>query len=94
MKHIVSSNIAKARTARWLMTVQPLDIQSTWTETRLVIEFGGHVYPVTNGQVFQCAHCGNFDPEWKAHEVLSMFEEMYGIKPHEVEITCSYIPKD
>lgn len=87
MSHIVSSDISKVRVARWLMEAKP--VTPTWTERRLAIEFGGHTYLVVNGQVYQCAHCGHYDPEWSAHEVLSYFEENFGIKPHEIEINCS-----
>jgi hypothetical protein len=92
MTHIVSSNVSKARVSKWIMEAKPVDVVPTWTERRLAIEFGGHTYLVANGQVFQCAHCGRYDPEWRAQEVLEFFEENFGIKPHEIEITCSISP--
>lgn len=90
MKHVVSSEVTKARVSNWLMQAVPVDNNSTWTERREAIEFGGHVYLVSKGQVFQCAHCGHYDPEWKSTEVLAFFEDNFGIKPQEIEITCSY----
>lgn len=89
MTHIVSSEVTKARIAKWLMQATQVDVVKTWTERRMAIEFGGHFYLVTNGQVFQCAHCGHYDPEWRSVEVLKFFEENFGIKPQEIEITCS-----
>lgn len=89
MTHLVSSEVSKTRVTRWLTDAKPID-NATWTERRLAIEFGGHTYLVANGQVFQCAHCGHYDPEWKAQEVLNFFEENFGIKPHEIEVTCSF----
>lgn len=89
MKHLISLEITKARIAKWIMKAQPIDKNPTWTERRLAIEFGGHTYLVGNGQVFQCAHCGHYDPEWSATEVLTFFEETFGVKPQEIEITCS-----
>lgn len=88
MKHLVSDSVSKARIANWLMQAQPVE-NKTWTERRQAIEFGGHLYLVSNGQVFQCAHCGHYDPEWSSVEVLKYFEEMFGTKPIEIEVTCS-----
>jgi hypothetical protein len=88
MKHLVSTEVSKARVSRWLEQAQPVSKNPIWTESRMAIEFGEHVYLITNGQVFQCAHCGHYDPEWSTIEVLAFFEEL-GIKPHEIEITCS-----
>jgi hypothetical protein len=88
--HLVSSEVTKSRIAKWLMNATPVDKSPTWTERRMAIEFGGHTYLVVNGQVFQCAHCGHYDPEWSATEVLRFFEETFGIKPHEIEITCTF----
>jgi len=89
MKHLVSSEVTRARIAKWIMKALAVDRNPTWTERRQAIEFGGHTYLVSNGQVFQCPHCGNYDPEWSSTEVLIFFEENFGIKPHEVEIICT-----
>ena len=89
MRHLVSSDVAKARVAKWLTEAVPVDENPTWVERRLAIEFGGHTFLVVDGQVFQCARCGHYDPAWKSQEVLAFFEENFGIKPHEVEVTCS-----
>jgi len=89
VKPLVSSDITKARIAKWIEQAKPVSKNPTWTERRQAIEFGGHTYLVSNGQVFQCAHCGHYDPEWSSTEVLRWFEENFGIKPHEIEITCS-----
>lgn len=89
MKHLVSGEVTKSRIARWIEQAQPVSNNITWTERRMAIEFGGHTYLVVNDQVFQCAKCGHYDPEWSATEVLRFFEENFGIKPHEIEITCS-----
>lgn len=88
MAHIVSSKVSQARIARWLEEAKPVD-NILWTETRLALVVGGHTYLVTNGQVFPCTHCGRYDPEWKAHEVLDYFLNNFGIKPVEIEIECS-----
>jgi len=89
MAHMISSEVTKARVAKWIEQATPVSANPTWTERRLAIDFGGHTYLVVKGQVFQCAHCGHYDPEWKAHEVLAFFEETFGIKPHEIEVTCT-----
>lgn len=94
MKHYVSSDVMRARISKWLMKATPIDGNTTWTERREAIEFGGHTYLVANGQVFQCAHCGHYDPEWSSTEVLTFFEANFGIKPHEIEITCSFVKVD
>ncbi len=89
MNHIVSSEVTKARVSKWLMEAQPVSKKSTWVERRLAIEFGEHTYILGNSQVFQCAHCGAFDPEWSVTEVLNLFESNFGIKPKEIEIVCT-----
>lgn len=89
MAHLVSSEVTKARIANWMIEAQPLENNPTWTERRQAIEFGGHTYLVENGQVFQCSHCGHYDPKWSSTEVLRWFEENFGIKPHDIEVTCS-----
>lgn len=83
------SDITRKRIAKWISSAKPLDSSPTWTERRLAIDIGGHTYIVTNGQVFQCAHCGTFDPEWSATEVLTYFKDNFGIKPYEIEVTCT-----
>lgn len=83
------SDVTKARIAKWSMEAKPISENQTWTERRLAIEFGGHTYIVSNGQIFQCAHCGHYDPEWKVTEVLAFFKEHFDIEPIEIEITCS-----
>lgn len=85
----MSSEVTKRRVARWLMEAKPLDQNPTWVEKRLAFDFGGHTYIVANGQIFQCAHCGHYDPEWSATEVLEFFKENFGVKPYEIEVTCS-----
>ncbi len=89
MQPIVSSAIARARFARWVEQTKPIDLNPTWTEKRLVIKFGDHTYLVGNGQVFQCPHCGHYDPDWTASEVISFFRDTFGIKPTEIEVTCT-----
>ncbi len=91
MKHLISSEVSRARVAAWIINASKnaVDLNPTWTERRLAIQFGGHTYLVENGQIYQCAHCGNYDPQWKSSEVLAYFEEFYGIKPQEIEITCT-----
>lgn len=89
MKHLTSDDISKSRVAKWLAQAKPIEQNPVWTERRQAISFGNHTYLITNGQVFQCAHCGHYDPEWSAVNVLTFFEENFGIKPYEIEITCS-----
>ncbi len=91
MSHIVSPKLAKSRVAKWLATEgqNPKVPGVSWTETRQAIVYNGHTYLVSSGQVFQCGHCGHWDPDWVAHEVLGFFKETFGIKPIEIEITCS-----
>ncbi len=81
--------VTRKRVAKWLDSAKPIKQQPVWKERRLAIEFGEHTYIVGNGQVYQCVHCGHFDPEWTATEVLEFFKETFGIKPIEIEITCS-----
>jgi len=83
------SEVAKKRINKWIMETQPVDIKQTWTERRLAIDFGGHTFIVTNGQIYQCVHCGVFDPEWNATEILTFFKDNFGIKPRGIDIVCS-----
>jgi hypothetical protein len=89
MTRVSPSDLTRIRVNRWIESAKSLETNPTWTETRLVIDFGGHTFPVTNGQIYQCAHCGHFDPEWNATEVLTFFKDNFGIKPYEIEVTCS-----
>lgn len=81
--------ITRKRVAKWILEAKPIQTQPTWTEKRLAIDIGEHTYIVNNGQVFQCAHCGHYDPEWSATEVLTFFSEQFGVKPYEITVTCS-----
>jgi hypothetical protein len=89
MRHLVSGEIARQRLAKWVSNATPLDQSPTWTETRQVIRLGGHIYPVVNGQVFQCAHCGHLDYDNSTTEVLAFFEEHFGVKPEDITVTCT-----
>jgi hypothetical protein len=89
MKPIVSPEVTKARVAKWMMEAKPVDNTTVWTERRLAIVFGEHTYLVTNGQVFQCAHCGHYDPQWSSTEVMAWFKDNFKIEPIEIEITCT-----
>jgi hypothetical protein len=83
------SDLTRVRINRWIEQAKPLALNPVWTETRLVIDYAGHTFIVANGQIFQCAHCGHYDPEWNATEVLTYFKDVLGIKPYEIEVTCS-----
>lgn len=85
------TEITRERIAKWVNSARPITEKPTWTEQRLVIDFGGHTYIVNNGQVFQCAHCGHYDPEWTTTEVLTYFKNTFGIVPREIEITCTVL---
>lgn len=89
MRHLVSSEVSKARVAKWIEQAQPVNLNPTWTEKRQVLQFGPHTYLIEQGQVFQCAHCGHYDPSWSTTEVLNFFEVNFGIKPTEITVTCS-----
>lgn len=91
MKPLISTQVAQARIARWALEAESITDNPTWTERRLVIEFGGSRYLVGKGQVFQCPHCNTFDLEWSGQEVIEFFKEHLGIKPFEIEITCSVV---
>lgn len=86
---ITEAEITRRRVTKWIETAKPITAQPVWTETRLAIDFGGHTYIVNNGQIFQCAHCGHYDPEWSATEVLTFFAETFGIKPYEIDVVCT-----
>jgi len=81
------SEITRKRIAKWIESAKPA--KSEWTERRQAIVFGGHTYILSNGQVFQCAHCGHYDPEWNVTEVLAFFKSNFNIDPIEIEVTCS-----
>lgn len=89
------SDIARKRVAKWISTAKPISENPTWIEQRLAIDFGGHTYVINNGQIFQCGHCGHYDPEWNVTEVLAYFKDNFGIKPYAIEVTCSVavVPK-
>lgn len=95
MTHMSPSDITRRRITKWIIDTKSVDQNPTWTERRLAIDYGGHTYIVSNGQIFQCAHCGHYDPEWNATEVLTFFRDVFGIKPYEIEIACSVavVPK-
>lgn len=82
------SDLTRRRIANWVLQAKPVKEKETWKEKRLVIDFQGHTYFVSNDQIFQCAHCGHYDPQWSITEVLAFFKLM-GIKPREVEVTCT-----
>lgn len=92
---IAPSDAARRRIANWMNEAKPVDAQPTWSEQRLAIDLGGHTYIVNSGQVFQCAHCGHYDPAWSVTEVLEFFETNFGVKPYEIEVSCSVtvVPK-
>lgn len=89
MSHRGLSDATRRRIARWVIEAKPIETKTTWTEQRLAIDFGGHTYIINNGQIYQCAHCGHYDPEWNITEVISYFRETFNIKPYEIEITCT-----
>jgi hypothetical protein len=68
---------------------KPISQVPTWTERRQAIDIGGHSYIVSNGQVFQCAHCGHYDPKWSVAEVLTFFKDNFDIKPYDIDVVCT-----
>jgi len=89
MSQLNLSEITRKRIAKWMDTTKPVNDQPQWTERRQAIVFGGHTYLVNHGQVFQCGHCGHYDPEWNVTEVLHWFKETLGITPIEIDVVCS-----
>ncbi len=89
MKFEANPSISQKRFAKWVMQAKPVKPLDSWTERRLFIDFGEHTYPLSNGQIFQCAHCGHYDPEWSIVEVLSFFKENFGIEPYEKDVVCT-----
>lgn len=87
--HIVSSEVSKNRITKWLMQAEPVKTGSTWTEKRRAITIGEHTFLVEKEQIFQCLHCGTYDPQWSSVEVLTWIEENFGSKPFDLEITCT-----
>jgi hypothetical protein len=83
------SDISAKRVAKWISESKPVSAEPIWQESRLAIDFGGHTYIITNGQIFQCAHCGTYDPQWNATEVVTYFRDKFGIKPYTIQVTCS-----
>lgn len=86
---MTNSDITRRRVAKWIEQAKPISEKPVWAEFRQAIDFGGHTYIIQNGQIFQCAHCGHYDPEWSATEVLEFFKEKFGIKPYDIEVSCS-----
>lgn len=89
MKFMDFSDVTRARVSKWIVDAKPLEPNTTWTERRQAIVFGGHTYLIGNGQVFQCAHCGHYDPQWTVTEVIQYFKEKFNVEPTEIEVTCS-----
>lgn len=87
--HLVSADVAQARVAKWFMEAKPVEQNPTWTERRLAIVFGEHTYLLVADQVFQCNHCGWYDPHKSAQEVIKYFKEKFNISPIEINVTCS-----
>lgn len=83
------SEIDRKRVAQWFIQAKPINIAPNWTERRLAIDIGEHTYIVTDGQIFQCAHCGHHDPEWTAAVVLAWVKEVFSVEPYEINIVCS-----
>lgn len=82
------SDVSRKRIARWMAQAIPVQTRPTWIEKRLAIDVGEHTYIISNGQIFECGHCGHYDPEWNATEVLRYLEGM-GNKAYEIEVECS-----
>lgn len=95
MSKMSPAELARKRFAKWVESAKPIQQRPEWTERRLAIDIGGHTYIIGNGQIYQCAHCGHYDPEWSATEVLAYYKDNFGIKPREIEVTCyvAEIPK-
>lgn len=89
MTKISFTDVTRRRIARWMMQTKTIEKGDTWKETRLVVDFNGHTYPISNDQIYQCARCGHYDPQWSVTEILA-FLELMGVKPYEVEITCTF----
>ena len=94
MNHHKSPAITQQRISKWLMQAKSVEQNPTWTETRQAIQFGEHTYILNKNQVFVCGHCGSFDPEWSATEVIDFFRDMYGIKPTEITVQVSVAVSD
>lgn len=93
--HITSDKVAQQRVTKWLAEAVSLTQQPTWTERRLAIEIGGHLHLLQKDQVFNCLKCGYLDPgSSTATDVIRFFEETLGVKPVEIEITCTVEVKD
>lgn len=87
-----SDDVTRKRFAKWYESAKSTQQVPVWTERRLAIDIGGHTYIIGNGQIFQCPHCGHYDPEWTATEVLAFYKEHMGIEPREIEVTCTVTP--
>jgi hypothetical protein len=89
------SDATRKRINTCMQETKPLVERPNWSEQRLAVDFGGHTYIVNSGQIFQCAHCGHYDPKWSVTEVLDFLKEIYGVKPYEIEVFCSVaiVPK-
>jgi hypothetical protein len=88
-RELDTSKVTQQRIAKWIESTKPINDTPTWTEMRQAIVIGEHTYILNNGQVFQCAHCGRYDPEWKVTEVIAFMKATFNIDPIEIEITCS-----
>jgi hypothetical protein len=91
--HLISDKVAQKKVAGWFASnPQAVTEETKWIEKRLAIVYAGHTYLVQKEQIFQCTHCGHYDPKWDTTEVLRFFREVFGVEPTEIEIECS-IPK-
>jgi hypothetical protein len=88
-KEISFSAVTQQRISKWIESTKSVNEVSTWTEIRQAIVIGEHTYILSNGQVFQCGHCGRFDPEWSVTEVIAFFKATFNVDPIEIEVTCS-----
>jgi hypothetical protein len=87
--HIISSKVSKNRISEWFLQASPVTSESTWTEKRRAVTVGEHTFLVEKEQIFQCLHCGTYDPQWSSVEVLTWLQENFGVKPFDLEVTCS-----
>src|SRR4051812_10317216 len=72
--HIISSEVSKKRITEWFAQASPVVPGTTWTEKRRAVTIGEHTFLVEKEQIFQCLHCGTYDPQWSSVEVLTWLE--------------------
>lgn len=93
MKRLLPIEYMRNLAAKWLLNAKSTEEIPQWLESRPAVVVNGRVYILAQEQVFQCAHCGALDPDWKITETVVALQEILSAKHVEVDVVCSVVPR-